>query len=62
MPKLGIKGQPARRIEAIIEIARLMVRAGHNPKIIQRTLIDPIIEVVEIRIEYGVSTSKEEDK
>ena len=62
MPKLGIKAELTGRIEAIIEIARLLVKAGHDPALIQKTLIDPIFEAVTIRIEHGSTEPRETKK
>jgi hypothetical protein len=59
--KIGIKAELTRRIEAIIEIARLMVKAGHNPNLIQTALIDPIVEAVSIRIVHGVAPKEAKD-
>jgi hypothetical protein len=53
MPKIGIKAELTHRLEAIIEIARFMVKAGHDPRLIQETLIDPVINALSIRITYG---------
>jgi len=53
MPKLGIKAELTRRIEAIIEIARFLVKKGRDPKLIQEALIDPLMEAVSTRLTYG---------
>ena len=53
MPKLGIKAELTRRIEAVIEIARFMAKKGRDPKLIQEALIDPLVEAVSIRLTYG---------
>ena len=61
MPVIGIRGELIRRVEAIIEVARLLYKAGYKEEIIQKTLIDPMIEAVEIRIEYGVEDTPKEE-
>jgi len=53
MPYVGVRAELTKRIEAIIEIGQLMVKKGHNPKLIQETLIDPIIDALSMRIEHG---------
>jgi hypothetical protein len=61
MPKIGIKTELTHRIEAIIEIARLMVKAGYKPDLIQKALIEPIVEAVSIRIAYGAMPEEKKD-
>ena len=60
MPKIGIRGELNRKVDAVIEIARDFQKAGYDSRIIQKTLINPLIQAVEIRMEYGVDTPKEE--
>ena len=62
MPKIGIKGELLRRVDAIIEIARLLYKAGYDSQPIQQTLIDPLVNAISIRIEYGAETPKDENE
>jgi len=53
MPKIGIKAELTRRVDAVIEIARLLARKGKNPDQIQEALINPLINEIDIRIKHG---------
>ena len=59
MEGTGVKGAVCRRVEVVIEIARLLYKAGYDSRIIQKAIIDPLIKEAEIRIEYGADTLKE---
>jgi hypothetical protein len=53
MPYIGFKAILKGEVETVIEIARLLVKEGHDPKLIQKALIDPIADAVNTRIKYG---------
>ena len=59
MEGTGAKGEVCRKVEAIIEIARLLYKAGYSERVIQKAIIDPLIQEAEIRIVYGADTLKE---
>ncbi|MDR2485548.1 MAG: hypothetical protein LBD55_09145 [Treponema sp.] len=59
MPKIGI-GELLRRVDAVFEIAHLLNKAGYDSQLIQKTLIDPLINAVNVRIEYGAMSEEGE--
>ncbi|GHU67373.1 hypothetical protein FACS189447_09510 [Spirochaetia bacterium] len=50
----GVKAEISGRVDAIIEIAQMLVKQGHKQTTIEELLIKPIIDSIEIRMEYGV--------
>ena len=51
--KQGIKAELSERVEVIIEVAQLLVKAGYDLQLVQQILIDPLLNAADARINYG---------